>query len=163
MPMEPVPDATVDSPLIMESAKSLPLNQSLMLDATPGKLESAQLAQKIGYSIPTMSAEQFPTNVRLTTSAMDGVLHATKDMTSLKSLMPTTMSSMLLATSLLLTLLLLLILVAKLGKMELVLPAQPTGTLMPMESANLSLISVKSHDSANNGQCLTCYAGYDLS
>ena len=50
----------MDSPLIMESAKSLLLNQSLTLDATPGKLESAQLALKIGSSIPTMSAEQFP-------------------------------------------------------------------------------------------------------
>jgi hypothetical protein len=59
------------------------------------------------------------------------------------SLMPTTMSLEELATSPPQTLLLLLTSVAKLGKMELALPAHSTGTLMPMVSANPSLTSVR--------------------
>ena len=59
------------------------------------------------------------------------------------SLMPTTMSLVEPATSPHPTLLLLLTLVAKLGKMELVLPAHSTGTLMLMVSVNPSLTSAR--------------------
>ena len=59
------------------------------------------------------------------------------------SLMPTTMSLVEPVTSPHLIPLLLLTLDAKLGKMELVLPAHSTGTLMLMVSVNLFLTFVK--------------------
>ena len=79
MPMELVPDVTVDIISTTEFVNSLLVNQSQMLDATLGKLESALLVLKIGSSTQMVSAELFLINVRLTTSAMDGVLHAIKD------------------------------------------------------------------------------------
>ena len=79
MPMELVLDVIVDIISTTEFVNSLLVNQSQMLDATLGKLESALLVLKIGSSTQMVSAELFLINVRLTTSAMDGVLHAIKD------------------------------------------------------------------------------------
>ena len=143
MPTEHALDATVDSTLITESAKSLLVNPSLMPDATPGKMESAKLAQKTGSSTQTTSAESSTTNARLTTSATDGALPATKDTTSPRSWTPTTTSSMSPATSRLQIPLLPLISVAITGKTEPALPAQITGTLTPTMSANPSLTSAR--------------------
>ena len=143
MPTEHALDATVDSTLITESAKSLLVNPSLMPDATPGKMESAKLAQKTGSSTQTTSAESSTTNARLTTSATDGALPATKDTTSPRCWTPTTTSSTSPATSHPPTPLLPLTSVAKTGKTEPALPAQRTGTLTPTMSANPSLTSAR--------------------
>ena len=81
MPMELVLDVIVDIISTTEFVNSLLVNQSLMLDATLGKLESALLVLKTGSSTQMVSAELFLINVRLTTSVMDGVLHVIKDTT----------------------------------------------------------------------------------